>query len=185
MTDPSPCPDAELTAVTALVARDEAAGLEEIDRLICDYPDDARLHFLRGSVLASQQEIEEGRKAMEHALALAPDYGLVRFQLGLLDLSSGEADAALRIWAPLDALPDGEPLKLFATGLRHLAADEFEACRACLERGIAANEALPEMNDDMRLILEQLPGAPTDGSSTETSETQLLLQRYSSGETQH
>lgn len=185
MANETPCPDEELSAITRALADDEAAALSDLAKLIGEYPTDARLYFLQGSMLAGQGEIDEGHHAMAHAVTLAPDYHVARFQLGLLELSSGDAASAERTWLPLSELADDNFLRLFARGLGHLVRDEFEQCRSLLQRGIRLNDSLPEMNGDMQLVLDGLPqpGAPV--SSEETSETQMLLQTFTDNPTRH
>ena len=186
MSQEAVCPDAEIEAVAAQLRDDEDRAMPRLDGLIADYPSDARLHFLKGSVLAGNGRIDDGHAAMVKAVELAPGYHVARLQLGLLELSSGDAAAAEATWDPLRDLPDDNFLRLFVNGLRHLIRDEFVECRALLLRGMALNDELPEMNGDMRLILDEMPEAARDeGEAAETSETHLLLQRYTNGDTRH
>src|SRR5207249_11806575 len=109
------CPAALLSEAVAVVAADDGEGLRRIEGLIDDYPADARLHFLRGSVLAGLRRYPEGRRAMRRALDIAPAYALARFQLGFLEFTSGEAALAEETWRPLHALADDIPLRLLAS----------------------------------------------------------------------
>ena len=76
-----------------------------IDALLSDYPDDPRLHFLKGSVLVGQGNLIEGHSALTRAVKIAPDFAIARFQLGFFQLTSGESNNALKTWARLDQLP--------------------------------------------------------------------------------
>lgn len=185
MSEDALCPDAEMEAITAQLRDDEDRALLRLDQLISDYADDARLHFLKGSVLAGAGDIERGHASIAHAVELAPGYHLARFQLGLLELSSGDGPAAQRTWAPLSELASDDFLRLFAAGLDHLIRDEFEDCRALLTHGMALNELLPEMNEDMRLVLSNLPKSDDGDGVEHTSETQMLLQSYTNSQTRH
>jgi len=180
---PAMCPDHELQAVLALATRDAAAAIVPLERLIERYRDDARVHFLYGSLLAGAQRYDEALLAMTHAIDIEPGFVLARFQLGFLQLTCGKAEAAQQTWLPLLMLPQDNPFRLFALGLGHLIRDEFAATISELEAGIALNTAQQLVNNDMQLIIDevrQLMAAqpkPEDAEAA-TSAMQLLFERY-------
>lgn len=137
------------------VSADENQGLLEIEAALRSHPNDAQLHFLKGSVLASAQRYDEGRDAIQRAITIAPDYALARFQLGFLELTSGLPAAAVDTWEPLDQLADDNPLRIFANGLGRLAVDDFASALSLLESGIALNHEHPLINDDMQLVIDE------------------------------
>jgi Flp pilus assembly protein TadD len=191
------CPEALLTEVLALAGDDAPAALARIDTLLGDHPDDPLLHFLQGSLLAAQERYEDGRAAMRRAVELAPGYEIARFQLGLLELSSGEAEAADATLQPLADAPGEGALSLFALGLRYLARDNFDQAEALLRRGIEVNIEHPLVNRDMALLLAGIAEAraktaedahrpaPDAGPDAGVSGAHLLLQRYSDKRTKH
>jgi hypothetical protein len=176
------CPPEELAEAMAAAQVDDEAGLEAVEGLIEAYGLDPRLHFLRGSILAGLKRYDEGRLAMAVAVDLAPGFAIARFQLGFLALTSGDAETALAVWAPLGELPADHPLRLFATGLEHLIRDEFEPCIARLREGMALNTDLPPVNHDMQLIIERLLQTQAElaavGEPEVVSARHLLLQEY-------
>ncbi|WP_425999040.1 tetratricopeptide repeat protein [Caulobacter sp. DWR1-3-2b1] len=180
------CPQPKLTAALQAAGQGDDAGLDAVNALLRDYWDDPTLHFLKGSLLAALKRYDDARLAMGRALEIAPDYPVARFQLGLLHLSSGNADAARQVWAPLDGLPAEDPLRLFARGLDLMARDEFDAARTLLEAGLAANGNGP-MNADIRLILEQMdrPGPVAGGEGDATSSAHFLLAQQGARRTTH
>ncbi|MBX9813387.1 MAG: hypothetical protein K2X76_01655 [Sphingomonas sp.] len=177
------CSDEELAKLIATVQNDPANQLAYVDQAAALYPEDARVHFLRASLLAGSQRPIEAHAAFTRAVALAPDFALARFQLGFFELTSGEAARALASWQPLDAqLPEAHHLRQFVRGLRHLIADEFAACVTALEAGIAANDDNPPLNRDMGLIIEQCrqligrqEAAAAPAAEEEASATSFLL----------
>lgn len=146
--------DEEMRAVLRIVAEDGAAGLAQVDTLLAAHPDDARLHFLRASLLVGNRPIE-AHAAFSRAVALAPDFALARFQLGFFELTSGEAARAVATWEPLLALPQEQYLRHFVVGLTHLAQDRFADAVAALRAGIAANTETPPLNGDMQLLIAE------------------------------
>lgn len=160
------CPDDRMSAVLEHVRRDDEAGLANMATLLQQWPLDPRLHFLKGSVLAGQQRYAEGRQAMARAIEIAPDFAVARFQLGFLDLTSGRPVDAVGVWQKLGDLPDDAPLRLFAEGLSHLAADNFAEARRLLTKGMALNSENPMINADMQLILDEIGALATKSETT-------------------
>lgn len=180
------CPDDDMAQLLAAIQTDEAGGLALADRLIDAYPADARLQFLRGSVLVGNGRSIEGHAALSRAVELAPDFALARFQLGFFELTSGEADRALASWEPLGSLPQDSSLSLFVAGLTHLIHDRFADAISALRQGMEANDDNPPLNRDMQLIVEQCArlleegGAPAEPVE-EASATSLLLGQLGGG----
>lgn len=185
------CPDDALLALTARLGTDEVQAMLDLDGLARRYPADARLPFLKGSVLAGARRYEEATAALEHAVDLAPDYAVARFQLGFLRYTSGAPADADRIWAPLLARSEDDVFRLFAAGLGRLAVDDVAGALRLLRQGIANNDQqLPQLNGDMQLIIDELlrqtgePDAEAE-ADTEVSETQLLLMQHAAKPTRH
>ena len=181
------CPDAEMEALMTALAQGADAAFGEIEALISQYPQDARLHFLRGSLLAGAGRAIEAHAALSEAVTLAPDYALARFQLGFFELTSGEPARARRTWEPFDRqLAPNHYLMRFANGLRHLIEDRFEAAIEELEAGITVNDENQPLSDDMQRIIAECRkqlGPSEEGG--EASATSLLLDQLAARGTMH
>lgn len=164
--------DDSVSVMLEVVARDESQGMAELEKLLGQHPDDPRLHFLKGSLLAGQKSYDAARQEMRKAVDLAPDYAIARFQLGFLLLTSGEAHAAQEAWGPLFGRPEDDPLRLFATGLGHMIRDEFEPAIDLLERGVARNTEVEPLNNDMRLIITELTQKLRGGAGDSSGDDQ-------------
>lgn len=178
------CPDDQVSGVLEMLGRDEALGMNHLDGLLDEFPDDPRLVFLKGSLLAGQQEYAAARTHMRRAVDLAPEFHVARFQLGFLLLTSGEAFAAQEAWGPLHGLPRSHYLRMFVDGLCHLIRDEFGDTIRVLEEGIAANGENAAMNRDMQLIIGEVRtklASPDAGGGAVSS----LLQQAALKATQH
>lgn len=177
-----PMPDQDLEALAARLA--EGGGVDLVDQALGSHSDDPRLHFLRGSILASDRDYEAARAAVGEAVRLAPDYAIARFQLGFLEYTSGEPSLAAVTWQPLLSGASTDPLRLFAEGLLCLPGDDVSGALVRLKDGIAHNTAYPPLNRDMQLIIDELSGlsgaeAPDATAEQEaTSETDFLLRQF-------
>jgi Flp pilus assembly protein TadD len=182
---PELCPDDALAKLAQLAEGDTRKGLRRADTLLASHPRDPRLHFLKGSLLAALQAYPDAVAPMRQALEIAPDYHIARFQLGLLLLSSGLADQAAEAWAPLSGLDAGEPLRLFAEGLQHMARDEFAAAERLIGDGLARNTAYPAVNADMQLVLDRIRDVAGGAGGDENSQAHWLLQVAAAKPTKH
>lgn len=178
------CGDAELQDLMASMERDDRDEMVRLDQLIARFSDDPRLHFLRGSVLASIGRPIEALSSLKRAVDLAPDFAIARFQLGFFQLTSGEAMAALTSWGPIALLPEGHYLRFFVGGLTHLIRDEFPETIARLREGIAVNAENPALNRDMQLIIDKVAeiksqvARPLDAEGEAASATSFLLDQF-------
>lgn len=181
------CPAAEIESVMIALAEGNEGAFAQLESLVSQFPDDARLHFLRGSLLIGAGRAIEAHAALSEAVALAPDYALARFQLGFFELTSGEPARARRTWEPLDAqLAPEHYLMRFVTGLRYLIEDRFDATIEALAAGIAANDENPPLSGDMQLIIEECrKQIESPDSIDEASATSVLLGQFAARDTMH
>jgi tetratricopeptide (TPR) repeat protein len=183
------CDDEQLSELRAALESGAKDDIERTDRLIAEYPEDGRLHFLRGSILVGIGRPIEALPALRKAVELAPDLVIARFQLGFFLLTSGDAAEALSVWGPLVLLAQDHYLRLFVGGLTHLIRDEFAETIRLLKEGIEANTENPPLNRDMALIIsdvERLNFTPSsDEGSEDVSATSLLLGQFAPKRTTH
>jgi len=173
-------PDEELRAAVAALESDDGDAERALDQLSLRYPEDPRLHFMRGSLLAGSGRSIEAHRALARAVELAPDFSLARYQLGFFELTSGEPQKALGTWGPLLAEPEGSYLRKFVEGMAHLIRDEFEPAIALFDEGIALNSDNEPMNNDIRLLIAecrktQRASSARDNATSDLSATSLML----------
>lgn len=181
------CPDDMLEQALALAEDDEPAALARIAALLEAHPADPRLHFLGGSLLAGQTRYDEARVAMGRSIQIAPEYAIARFQLGLLELSSGDGAAAELTLQPLAEIESDDALVLFARGLRHLARDDLAVAADLLRQGMARNREHPLISRDMELIVARIEEGAKSGDEPveEMSAAQMLLRQHAAKSTKH
>lgn len=132
------------------------ARRELLNRAVEQHPRDPRPLLLLAAEEMRAERVDRAEAAFMFALQLAPDFAIARFQLGLLQFTSARPAAATATWAPLEALPDGEPLKTFKRGLEALTRDQYEEARDLLLAGIAANQENEPLNRDMQLVITRM-----------------------------
>ncbi len=176
------CDDASIEALTQSMSANPTDQFAHMERLLADYPEDPRLHFLYGSTLITAGRMIEAHRALSRAVELAPDFAIARFQLGLFQLTSGEAGAALETFGRLDGLPDGHYLRSFVDGLRCLVRDDFAGTIESLRKGIGRNSENPPLNNDMQMVIDRciplLGAARGDPGGGAVSETALILGQF-------
>ncbi|MBY8825569.1 hypothetical protein [Sphingomonas colocasiae] len=173
MTD-SLCAEDALQDIILTAQADSARAVDKIDQLLQKHPGDARLHFLKGSLLVELKRHFEAHRAMSQAIAIAPDFEIARFQLGFFELTSGEADRAIETWRPLKDLPIEHYLRRFVVGLEHLIDDRFEQCVTELGAGIAANTENLPLNRDMELIIARCAEILTPNADATQKESDVV-----------
>jgi len=97
------CDEKTLQDLVSALEGGATDDIDRTDRLIAEYPEDGRLHFLRGSMLAGIGRSIEALAALRKAVEFAPDMAIARFQLGFFLLTSGEAAEALSVWGSFGA----------------------------------------------------------------------------------
>lgn len=186
------CDEKTMQTLVERMQAGEGDDISAIDAVLTKYPNDPRLHFLKGSIHVGEGNLIEGHTALSRAVEIAPDFAIARFQLGFFQLTSGESNNALKTWARLDQLPEGHYLKTFVVGLRHLIRDEIAECITVLQEGIANNEENLPLNNDMALIITEITPLlegekPKEGDSDddEISSTSFILNQFSGSDTKH
>jgi len=134
--------------------------------------------LLLGAERVHASDIDGAEAAYIAALQAAPGLHIARFQLGLLQLTGSRPAAALSTWAPLQLLDEGQPLRLFASGLGCLARDEFAEARRLLELGIERNQENQPLNRDMRMVLERMAGLGAGGPGEAADATAAASAHY-------
>jgi Flp pilus assembly protein TadD len=103
--------------------------------------------------LGMMDRAEEG---FARTVALAPDFPMARFQLGQIELVKGDAEAAKRVLAPLTQLPANVALSSYARGLIAAANEDVAGAINELTAGLACEQEIPALADDMRRVLGNL-----------------------------
>lgn len=147
--------------------------------------------FLLGAEFAQMGRIEEAIQAFAAALLLAPEMHVARYQLGLLQYTSGHAALALVTWQPLTQLPQAHPLREFVFGFAALAEDRFADAITRFRAGQALNTDNAPLNGDIQMVIDRIEAlvrsnaeqsaaaVPEEGADADASH--VLLSNYRNG----
>jgi tetratricopeptide (TPR) repeat protein len=127
-------------------------------------------HFLMGSEYASLGEWAKAEAELANAVLLDPALHIARYQLGLLQFSSGRAAAALVTWQPLTEMPADPGLAEFVKGFAALAQDAFEQARSLFEQGLHSPGVNPAVAGDIQKVLRDMPGGQAPNAAPATPE---------------
>lgn len=150
------CDDGTMSEILALMQSDEKKAIEKFAFLLESFPKDARLYFLRGSMMIERGEHIRAHNDLSIAVEIDPEFIMARFQFGLFQLTSGEPNKAQETWAPLETLPDEHYMRKFIKGLNHLIRDEFTLSLNSLVEAVEANTEFQPLNVEMQTIIDKV-----------------------------
>lgn len=168
--------------MAASQANDGSQAIEWFRRACATQPTAGLPQFLIGSEFAALGQMNEAETAFANAVLLSPDFPIARYQLGLLQFSSGRAAMALLTWQPLLSLPPTDPLPHFVNGFAALAQDDFTEALRHYRQGLTLNATNDALAGDIGKIIariEALPAAtPGEALPADESSTHLFLASY-------
>lgn len=143
-------------ALAASQRGDSARALALLDQASQIHPSSGIPHFLMAAEFASLGQVEQAELSFSNAVLLEPGMAIARYQLGLLQYSSGRPAAALVTWQPLLDQGEASPFPHWARGFGALAQDQFEVARKHFETGVQLNKVNPPMSSDILKILAEI-----------------------------
>lgn len=177
-----------LQALAASASGDTGAAIDLFRRATDEEPGSPLPPFLLGAELAQLGRIEEAIQAYAAATLLAPTFHIARYQMGLLQFTSGHAALALVSWQPILALPENQPLRAFVLGFAALANDQFADAIAHFRAGQALNHDNAPLNSDIQLVVDRIAAmratpAPANAEpvASEEATSHVLLSNYRGG----
>lgn len=132
--------------------------------------------FLLGSEYAARGEYEKAEASLANAVLLAPALHIARYQLGLLQFSSGRASVAMITWERLLDGPAPTCLAHFVRGYGALAADAYADARSHFQLGLDDPAVDPAVASDVRTVLASLPDRPN--GPPDTGASHVLVSNY-------
>ena len=141
-------------ALQASQTNDTQKSIGIIKSALEQSPDDARMWYMLGTLYTNIGIYDKAVQNMEQALRVNPDYSIARFHLGLMQLMSGQQEAAEATWLPLNTLGETHYLRLFTSGLLKIASEDVEQGVELIRQGISANHLVESLNKDMETVIE-------------------------------
>ena len=151
---------------------------------------DAKVIYMLGSLHAEIGMYGRAIQEMQQAVELDPELHTAQFQLGLLELTSGNTEKAKEAWTKLEKLEPAHYLRVFSDGLLLLIEDKLDDAMTMLKNGIVLNkENIPLNNDMANFVVEiernknqapQLAQAESANENNDEDEGQRILSAYQS-----
>ena len=140
-------------------------------------------HLLMGSEYASTGKFDEAETALANAVLLDEELHIARYQLGLLQFSSGRPAAALVTWAPICDRSIAQGLPDLVRGFAALAGGHIEEAKTMFSTGLARPDVNAAVAGDVRKILGGLDSSmegQQDGATDTVQEMPMhvLLSGY-------
>lgn len=139
--------------------------------------------FLIASEQAAAGNFDAAEAAFASAVLLAPEFALARYQLGLLQFSSGRPSVGLLTWEPLLTAPASEPLGHFVRGFASLAQDDLPTALHHLREGLALPGGNPAVSADIRRVIASVEALSTTSeppkNAAPAQASHVLLGAYS------
>ena len=152
--DPNSSFDTLMTnGMSASQSNDGEQAIEWFQRASAADPSAGLPQFLLGAEFAALGNMDQAEAAFANATLLAPGFPMARYQLGLLQFSSGRAGVALLTWQPLLELPETDPLPHFVRGFAALAQDRFEEALQHYREGLALNTTNRALSSDIEKVV--------------------------------
>lgn len=171
----SASPSFEKTLLDALAQASPEEALTLLQQAAQDHPTSPWPPFLLGAELAEERRYQEAETAYATAVTLDPQFAIARFELGVLQLTSGRPAVALVTWQALLALPEDDPLHLFVRGYAALVRDAFGEALHYFHAGMAANTANPPLNTNINLLVQKIEALQQAQAEPEQQESDDIL----------
>jgi len=143
-------------ALDAINQDHHADAVAMLKTMIEREPDHVFGTYLLAAEHAQLGLMDRAEEGFERTVQLAPDFPMARFQLGQIFLVKGDGESAKRVLAPLSALPANQALSSYARGLVAAANEDVVGAMNELRAGLACEQEIPALADDMRRVLANL-----------------------------
>ncbi len=165
----------------ALEEGDGDRALDILRQAHQDHPDSGQTLALLAAQHMQMGAPDAAEAAFIGALHRDPTLSTARFQLGLLQYTSGRPQTAFQTWDYLERLGESHYLVLFKRAFAALAIDAFEDTLLLLDKGIAANQENAPLSHDMRMLagqIQALRAHTPDAAPQDEAATQFVLASY-------
>ena len=155
-------------ALDAINQDHHADAVAMLKTMIEREPDHVFGTYLLAAEHAQLGLMDRAEEGFERTVQLAPDFPMARFQLGQIFLVKGDGESAKRVLAPLSALPANQALSSYARGLVAAANEDVVGAMNELRAGLACEQEIPALADDMTPPFWRRPRRPASASARST-----------------
>lgn len=137
-------------------ADSDEEAMQLLDALLLQEPAHVHGRYLKAALHAQAGQMDLAEAGLRAVVADAPGLVMARFQLGQALLVRGEVSETRALWGELTGMPADSALGAYARGLLALAQDDVPTAVEQLKEGLARQQEVPVLANDMRRILAQL-----------------------------
>lgn len=142
-------------AIDASQNRRHDVAIGYLKQLLDNTPDNTEATYLLGAEYAQIGMFDRAKVLMLKALDRQPNLRIAIFQIGLLDMATGEYDSAVSSWERVKSDKE-DYLHCFASGLIYLVQENVAESKHWMTLGIEKNKENEALNRDMQSILESI-----------------------------
>lgn len=152
---------------------------------------DGRPLLLLAGELASAGHMPEAEAAYAGSILRSPGLSIARFQLGLLQVSSGRVALGVLTWQALLSLPMDDALYHYVAGYIALLEDRFDMARECFEAGLSLLQENDALMGDIRRTMVAMHQMSSGSSNDNVAQAagqpdhHVLLSNYFPGDRRH
>ncbi|MFC3121524.1 tetratricopeptide repeat protein [Agaribacter flavus] len=162
-----------IAKISALMTDGQLSDAQElISKAISIFPQNGFICFLKAAIHAQNQQFEQAKITYAQSLELAPDLHIARFQLGLLQATLEDYDNAINVLHPLLQIQH-EYLPLFANALISVFQGNNTNAMISIEEGLKRNNDNPNLNKDMRDMLNRIKASENIEAKDERNSANL------------
>jgi Flp pilus assembly protein TadD len=159
-----------------------AEAVAMLKTLIGREPGNVFATYLLAAEHAQLGMMDRAEEGFRRTIELAPEFPMARFQLGQSLLVRGEANGACEILAPLAGLPANVALASYARALMAAAREDVAEATAQLESGLACEQEIPALAQDMQRVLANLQATTPMAAGTSPAAPMFLSNYGRAGE---
>jgi hypothetical protein len=145
---------------------------------------------LRAVDLITHGELQEAEILLAEVLLADPARYIARFQLGLLQVTSGKAHLGVLTWQPLLELSEKNALRWYVAGYIKLISNQFETALDLFTNGLSLHQDNTALELDIRMTISRINETQRTSSreldkSDENNNAHFLISNYVGFSTKH
>lgn len=153
-------------ALDAVNQNHHAEAVSMLKTMLDREPSHVFATYLLAAEHAQLGMMDRAEQGFRRTVELAPEFPMARFQLGQMHMVKGDAAAARAMLSPLADPSNSAALGCYARGLIAATNEDLDGAIQHLRAGLACEQEIPVLADDMRRVLANLTSVGSGSSSS-------------------